>query len=304
MSNASLSYVNLNEEPTMKILILISLTINLPLNIGSYTAKGIPYKLGSVDNTPTHVTLPTSQDEDPDSIDETGLTPLMQAVQDKNPSRVLALIAGGANVDIKNSYGWTALTYAITSKQPNIVKALLERRPDINTKDERGMSALMWASLVGNKEIVKLLLDAGADVNAEANNGATALSFATARGHKNAARLLKEAGGVGPQVDKARLPKWLTPIDQVPRITNWARPNVTAEARKHGIQGVVYLRVLFGTDGKVKKVKVTRGLPFGLTEEAVKTASKLKAKPAMNKGQVIEYWAPVQVEFNVQGSPF
>ena len=298
------------EELPMRIWLLIFLSIliknpaTLLENPDTFAADKIQRKQIIEDSNTTFNIEQTLQDEEPNSIDETGLTPLMQAAQDANLERVATLIEKGANVNTKNSYGWTALTYAVSKKQTSIVKTLLDRGADVNTKDSRGISALMWASFGGDNVIVKLLIERGADVNAEADNGATALSFATAKGHKDAAHLLKEAGGIGPQVDKASIPAWLGPIDQMPKLTNFPKPNVTDEAQKHGIHGIVYLRVLFGTDGKVKKVKVTSGLPFGLTEEAVKTALKLKAKPAMNNGQVVEYWVPVQIEFDVQNRRF
>jgi Gram-negative bacterial TonB protein C-terminal len=63
---------------------------------------------------------------------------------------------------------------------------------------------------------------------------------------------------------------------------------------------MVHLRVLFGVDGKVKQIKVMSGLPYGLTENAVRTVNRIKAKPAKNNGEPIEYWMDVECEFRIQ----
>ena len=59
-----------------------------------------------------------------------------------------------------------------------------------------------------------------------------------------------------------------------PRILNSPRPHYTDEAVKHRTEGQVLLRVLFGADGRVQKVRVSKGLPDGLNDEAVIAAYK------------------------------
>ena len=58
--------------------------------------------------------------------------------------------------------------------------------------------------------------------------------------------------------------------------------------------------MLFGTDGSIKKIKVISGLPYGLTDEAVRASLRLTANPAVNDGHPIEYWLPGQVSFNIK----
>lgn len=77
-------------------------------------------------------------------------------------------------------------------------------------------------------------------------------------------------------------------------------PNYTVEARSHEVEGAVVMRVLVGEDGLVKQARVVSGLPFGLDEEAIKAACKLKFKPAMRDGQPIKFWVPVSVEFHLR----
>jgi len=82
------------------------------------------------------------------------------------------------------------------SKEGNIaqVNALLAKGADVNVKDSHGLTALMLASQNGHSEVVKLLLAKGADINAKANNGRTALMEASQNGHSEAVKLLKAAG--------------------------------------------------------------------------------------------------------------
>jgi periplasmic protein TonB len=91
-----------------------------------------------------------------------------------------------------------------------------------------------------------------------------------------------------------------TSVDTKPVALNSPQPRYTEEARKNKIQGNVSARVLVGSDGQVKQVKVTRGLPDGLDEQAIQAAYQLRFKPAMKSGQPVAYWVLVQIEFNLR----
>ncbi|MBD0369209.1 MAG: TonB family protein [Pyrinomonadaceae bacterium] len=242
------------------------------------------------------------QGTDVNRRDETGLTPLMQAVQNDEDREMKSLIEHGANVNEADRYGWTALNYSVATQDASKVKLLLNSGAEVNTKDRRGMTPLMWAAIGGKTEIVKLLLGKGAELNAQANNGATALSFATAKGHDRVAELLKKAGATGPQLGKENVPDGLVPVDKAPKILNPRDgiPGYTEEARRNRVQGTVRLYILFGTDGSVKKVKIIKGLSHGLTEEAARATFRLKASPAMNDGQAIEYWIAGKLDFTIR----
>lgn len=89
-------------------------------------------------------------------------------------------------------------------------------------------------------------------------------------------------------------------VDSKPIPLNSPRPNYTEEARKNKIQGNVIVKVLVGTDGSVKQVRVSRGLPDGLNEEAIRAAYQLRFRPATKNGQPVAYWVNVQIEFNLR----
>jgi TonB family protein len=265
----------------------------------SLPAATLPSWIGLTDKRPSGVSFAHLQDLD--SKDETGETPLIQATRDDDTKRLQALLQQGANPNLQDKFGWTALTYAVAGMDSSIVLLLLDHGADPNIKDHKGKTILMWAALGGKTEIIQSLIARGAEIDTATTNGATALSLAEAMKHRKAAHFLKQAGAAaGPQITKAEVPKWLAPIDEPPRMTNRPMPSYTEEARSRRIQGIVHLRVLFGIDGKIKQIKVTRGLPYGLSERAVLAAQKLKADPAKDNGQPIEHWLPVEVEFRLR----
>ena len=91
-----------------------------------------------------------------------------------------------------------------------------------------------------------------------------------------------------------------TAVDMRPIPLNRPRPNYTEEARKNKITGVVMARLLVGADGAVKQVRIARGLPDGLNEEAIRAAYQIRFKPAMKGGQPVAFWQMVEIEFNLR----
>ena len=89
-------------------------------------------------------------------------------------------------------------------------------------------------------------------------------------------------------------------VDTKPVALNAPRPNYTEEARQHKVQGVVRARVLIGGDGLIKQVRISRGLPDGLNEEAIRAARQMRFKPAMKDGQAVSFWTTLDVEFNLR----
>jgi TonB family protein len=89
-------------------------------------------------------------------------------------------------------------------------------------------------------------------------------------------------------------------VDAKPVLLNEPRPNYTEEARKNKVQGVVRARVLIGSNGLIKQVRIIRGLPDGLNEEAIRAAMQIRFKPAMKSGQAVSYWTSLDVEFNLR----
>ncbi|HEY0101717.1 MAG TPA: energy transducer TonB [Pyrinomonadaceae bacterium] len=77
-------------------------------------------------------------------------------------------------------------------------------------------------------------------------------------------------------------------------------PGYPVEARGYGVRGVVKLRIILGSDGKVRdKIKVIEGLPHGVTEEAIKAARRIKFEPAEKEGRPVSQYVIVIYHFNL-----
>lgn len=90
------------------------------------------------------------------------------------------------------------------------------------------------------------------------------------------------------------------PVDMKPAALNRPRPNYTEEARRNKVQGMIRLRVLVGSNGAVRQARPVTFLSDGLTEEAIRAAMQMRFRPAMRNGQAVDYWVPVDIEFNLR----
>ncbi len=71
-------------------------------------------------------------------------------------------------------------------------------------------------------------------------------------------------------------------------------------AKEAGIQGTVYINFVIDTDGSVTGVKVLRGLPGGLTEEAVRVVKSLpRWKPGLQAGKPVRVTFTLPVKFTL-----
>ncbi len=110
------------------------------------------------------------------------------------------------------------------------------------------------------------------------------------------------------QQDLQRQPAQFAPVHDMsltlrPRILYREKAKYTDEARKAGIGGNVTLRVVFGDDGNVRDIKVIRGLPFGLTEQAIIAAKKIRFEPAYKNGEPISVRGNLEFSFNIDRPP-
>ena len=63
------------------------------------------------------------------------------------------------------------------------------------------------------------------------------------------------------------------------------------------VQGTVTLRVEFLATGTIGKISVIKGLPYGLTEEAIKAARGIKFKPEIKECESIDRFRPISFSF-------
>lgn len=81
--------------------------------------------------------------------------------------------------------------------------------------------------------------------------------------------------------DENSLPKSSDHGYTSPRCLQCPRVDYTSDGLSRKIQGIVQLIAIVGTDGRVHVIHVTKGLPGGLTEQAIVAVSKWKLAPAV-----------------------
>ncbi len=232
--------------------------------------------------------------------DENDITPLMRAVRDEELNKVKGLLKQGVDLEAKDAIGWTALFYAVAMGDDRAVKALLDKGANVNAASNDGGTSLMLAAQSQRDKIVKLLIACGADINTRDKDGNSALTLAARGGRTKTYNLIEKAGGLDPKssnpstTDNTKGSNITRPVP-----LNHPRPNYTDRASEARIEGVVRVLALVGTDGNVKQVRVVKGLPHGLTEEAVNAVKMMRFKPAMKDGVHVEYWMPVELEFEM-----
>ena len=87
----------------------------------------------------------------------------------------------------------------------------------------------------------------------------------------------------------------LTPAEILSKPT----PNYTDEARAKRIEGEVLLEVVFEATGKLRVLRVVKGLGHGLDDSAVRAAEQIRFKPALRDGQPSDSTAVVHIIFQL-----
>ena len=82
-------------------------------------------------------------------------------------------------------------------------------------------------------------------------------------------------------------------------ITYKPEPSFTEKAREKNVDGVVRLRAVLASDGRIKHILVIKGLPYGLTENAVEAARQIRFTPATLEGRPVSQFVILEYNFNV-----
>jgi TonB family protein len=87
-------------------------------------------------------------------------------------------------------------------------------------------------------------------------------------------------------------------VDSRAKILSRPAPIYPRGARPTGAMGVIVLRAIFTSDGKVRNIRVVNGLPNGITLSAIRAARRIKFIPAALNGNPVSQ--RVQIEYNFQ----
>ncbi|HEX8456281.1 MAG TPA: TonB family protein [Pyrinomonadaceae bacterium] len=83
------------------------------------------------------------------------------------------------------------------------------------------------------------------------------------------------------------------------KITSKPEPLYTEEARNKQVSGTIRLRILLGSDGRIRYVQVLNHLPAGLTEKAVAAARGIRFTPATKDGRRVSQFVTIEYNFNI-----
>ena len=87
-------------------------------------------------------------------------------------------------------------------------------------------------------------------------------------------------------------------LSEKPVPVHTVNPEYPELARKAGIQGLVVVKVLIGTDGSVEEVEVVKSHPM-LDDEAVKAARQFRFTPGKQRDRVVRVWMSIPFTFRL-----
>ncbi len=87
---------------------------------------------------------------------------------------------------------------------------------------------------------------------------------------------------------------------KAPVAINRAKPDYTDAARKARVTGVVVVEAIVNKQGEVEQVKILKGLPLGLSEQAVDAVKKWRFHPGTLNGQPVEVIFDLTVNFTLE----
>ncbi len=127
------------------------------------------------------------------SASSSGNTPIATAIMFGYPEIVRALIAAGANTQLKEATGVNLVHWATITGHADVIPVLAEAHVPVNATDENGFTPLMYAATIdfGDTSLVTALLKAGASRTIKSDDGRTPLQQAISLHHARLAAALR-----------------------------------------------------------------------------------------------------------------
>lgn len=88
-------------------------------------------------------------------------------------------------------------------------------------------------------------------------------------------------------------------VDRKVSILSKPEPTYTEEALRRHVVGVVELAAVFAGNGQIKNIEVRKGLPAGLTENAIAVARRITFKPASKNDHPVSQRVTIKYQFTL-----
>ena len=177
-------------------------------NIGQKSDR--PLSLRALYDVPNDrlLTLFLQHGADPNTIDGSGNSMLMYAVDSGEESWVRAVLDHGGRPNLANTSGDSPLMWAAYQQNTKIVALLLAHGANVNHTNQRGLTALTYA-LAGSghaqHKTLEMLIAAGADVNLPDVQGCSPFLLALTMHSPESRFLLAQGGDVHTAISAVRM---------------------------------------------------------------------------------------------------
>lgn len=88
-----------------------------------------------------------------------------------------------------------------------------------------------------------------------------------------------------------------------PKVVSWTAPTYTPEGLAAGVEGTVTLEGSVDSHGKVSRLRVLKGLGYGLDQQAIDAAASWKFNPGLRNGQPVQTVTQIEVDFQLPPPP-
>ena len=102
-------------------------------------------------------------------------------------------------------------------------------------------------------------------------------------------------GGIGGDFGMGHLSGAVT----APVVLFEVEPEFSEDARKAKLQGVVMLAAEVDVNGRLRNIRITRGLGLGLEEKAIEAVKQWRFRPAYRNGKPVAAPASIEVNFHL-----